>query len=106
MKKQNKDIRLTMRLTQEQYDSIKARADIAQMTPSSYARAAAMRHKVIVVDGLKEITHELKGIGRNLNRLTILANENRFTSPDLSSMVTALENIYSQLSELAGQEKR
>ena len=65
--KQNKDIRVTVRLTPEQYASISARAETAQMTPSAYIRAAAMRHRVVVVDGLRELTHELKGLGRNLN---------------------------------------
>lgn len=70
--KQNKEIRITIRLTPEQYDSILGRAETAQMPVSSYIRAAAMRHKVVVVDGLKAFVHELKGIGRNLNQLTIL----------------------------------
>lgn len=70
---QNKDIRVTVRLTPEQYESIRNRAASAMMTPSAYIRAAAMRHKVTVIPGLKEISHELKGIGRNLNQLTLLA---------------------------------
>ena len=104
--KQNKDIRITVRLTPEQYESICARAETAQMTPSAYIRAAAMRHKVVVIDGLKEFTHELKGLGRNLNRLTVLANEGRFNSPDLSDMVQKLDAIYSQLYILSKQELR
>ena len=58
--KQNKDIRITIRLTPEQYKSIRARAETAQMTPSAYIRAAAMRHRIVVVDGLKELTYELQ----------------------------------------------
>lgn len=61
-----KEIRITFRVTPEQYDSIAARAETAQMSVGAYVRAAAMRHRVVVVDGLKEMTHELKGIGRNL----------------------------------------
>lgn len=104
--KQKKDQRITIRLNPEQYESICAKAETAHMTPSAYIRAAAMRHKVVVVDGLKEFTHELKGVGRNLNRLTILANEGRFSSPDLSGMVDGLRRIYCGLVELAEQEKR
>ena len=104
--KQKKDQRITIRLNPEQYESICAKAETAHLTPSAYIRAAAMRHKVVVIDGLKEFTHELKGMGRNLNRLTILANEGRFLSPDLSRMPDALENIYVKLGELVGQEKR
>lgn len=101
-----KEIRITFRVTPEQYDSIAARAETAQMSVGAYVRAAAMRHKVVVVDGLKEMTHELKGIGRNLNQLTILANEGRITSVGLGETMRALENNYIALSELAGQERR
>lgn len=103
--KQKKETRVTIRLTAEQYESICARAEAAHMTPSTYIRAAAMRHKVVVIDGLKEFTHELKGMGRNLNQLTILANEGRFSSLDLSGMVKGLDHIYIGLLELAEQEK-
>lgn len=101
-----KEIRITFRVTPEQYDSIAARAETAQMSVGAYVRAAAMRHKVVVVDGLKEMTHELKGIGRNLNQLTILANEGRITLVDLGETMRALEQNYIALSELAGQERR
>ena len=101
----NKDIRLTIRLTPEQYDSICARAEKAQMTPSAFVRAAAMRHRVTVIDGLKEFTHELKGIGRNLNHLTVLANEGHVTEVNLSSAMKTLGEIYDRLSELTEQEK-
>ena len=104
--KQNKDIRVTVRLTPEQYAGICARAETAQMAPSAYIRAAAMRHRVVVVDGLKELTHELKGLGRNLNQLTMLAHQGRFSAPDLHGMVRTLERVYDRLDELAGQERR
>ena len=101
-----KENRITVRFTDEQIKTINEKAEAAQMTPSAYIRAAAMRHKVVVVDGLREMTHEVRGIGRNLNQLTILANEGRFTSPDLSKMVEKLDKIYGQLYILSDQERR
>lgn len=55
----NKDIRITFRVTPEDYERIKTKADQAHMSVSAYVRAAALRHKVVVVEGLKEQTHEL-----------------------------------------------
>ena len=101
-----KENRITVRFTDEQIKTINEKAASAQMTPSAYIRAAAMRHKVTVVEGLREIVHEVRGTGRNLNQLTILANEGRFTSPDLSKMVEKLDNIYGQLYILSDQERR
>ena len=103
---QTKDIRITVRLTPEQYESICARAETAQMTPSTYIRAAAMRHKVVVVDGLKEFTHEMKGIGRNLNQLAIRVHEGTVTAPKLDATFDMLEKIYERLGQLTEQEKR
>ena len=104
--KQNKDVRLTMRLTPEQYESICQRAETAQMTPSAYARAAAMRHKVTVVPGLKELTHELKAIGRNINQLTVLAHEGRVQVARLDETYEKLGLVFLALRDLAEQENQ
>ena len=103
--KQNKDLRLTIRLTPEQYESITSRAETAQLSPSAYVRAAAMRHRVVVVNGLPEITHELKAIGRNLNQLTVLANMGRVSEIRLGDTLTELGKVYQALQALAQQEQ-
>ena len=104
--KQNKDIRLTIRLTPEQHESICSRAEVAQMTPSAFVRAAAMRHKVTVVPGVKEMTHELKAIGRNLNQLAILSHEGKVQFARLDEVYEKLSLVYIALRDLAEQESR
>ena len=103
--KQKKEIRITLRLTPEQYETIVSKADTAQMSVSAYVRAAALRHRVVVVDGLREITHELKGIGRSLNQLTVLCNMGRIKEVCLGDARQALSQIYLKLRELAEQER-
>ena len=104
--KQNKELRMTIRLTPDEYESICSRAASAMMTPSAYVRAAAMRHKITVIPGLKELTHELKGIGRNLNQLTILAHAGVIQSIDLTETERRLVQVYIAVSELAAKERR
>ena len=104
--KQKKENRITLRLTKEQYDSIAAKAEAAQMPVGAYVRAAAVRHKVPVVDGLPEITRELKAIGRNINQLTVLANMGKINAADLSHTTEALYGIYGQIGTLIQKEDR
>jgi len=104
--KQKKEIRITLRLTKEQYESIAARADMAQMPMGAYVRAAAMRHRVVVVNGLPEITRELKGIGRNLNQLTVLANMDRVAEVNLGEATATLAALYNKVQALSQQEER
>ena len=103
--KQKKEVRITLRLTQGQYDSIAAKAETAQMPVGAYVRAAALRHRVVVIDGLKEITHELKGIGRSINQLVVLCNMGRIKEVHLGDAWQALSQIYLKLRELAEQER-
>lgn len=103
--KQKKEVRITLRLTQEQYDSIAAKAETAQMPVGAYVRAAALRHRVAVIDGLKEITHELKGIGRSINQLVVLCNMGRIKEVHLDDAWQTLSQVYLKLRELAEQER-
>ena len=104
--KQKKEVRITLRLTQEQYDSIAAKAETAQMPVGAYVRAAALRHRVVVIDGLKEITHELKGIGRSINQLVVLCNMGRIKEAHLGHAWQTLSQVYLQLQELTDREVR
>ena len=104
--KQNKDIRLTIRLTPEQYESICSRAETAQMTPSAFIRAAAMRHKVTVVPGLKDVTHELKSIGRNINQLAVLVHEGKVQIASFDEVCEKLGLLFLAVRRLAEQENQ
>ena len=101
-----KEKRITLRLTPEQYEAIQSKADTAQMSTGAYVRTAALRHRVVVIGGLKEFTHELKGIGRNLNQLVVLSNMGKIQDVYLGETMEALGQIYCQLRELAELEKR
>ena len=103
--KQKKEVRITLRLTREQYDSITAKAETAQVPVGAYVRAAALRHRVVVIDGLKEITHELKGIGRSINQLVVLCNMGRIKEVHLDDAWQTLSQVYLKLRELAEQER-
>ena len=104
--KSAKEKRITVRLTPEQYESIRGKAEEAMMTPSAFLRAAGMRHRIVVIPGVRELTHELKGIGRNLNQLVILSHEGRISRVDLTGVTAALEKIYEKLTVLMTLENR
>lgn len=104
--REKKERRVSVRMTEEQYKSIESKADTAQMSVATYIRAAALWHKITVVEGLPEITHELKGIGRNINQVVTLAHQGRIKTVYLEDTVTALARIYNKLSGLADGECR
>ena len=56
--------------------------------------------KIIVNEELRELNRELKYQGNNLNQLTRLAHQNRFSSVDLSQLLSVYRKI---LAALGGQ---
>lgn len=104
--KQKKEKRITLRLTPEQYEKIRFKAETAHMSIGAYVRAAALKHRVVVIDGLEEITHELKGIGRSINQLAVLSNMGRIKEMHLREVWQMLSRIYLELQKLTEQEKR
>ena len=103
---EKKEYRITVRLSPEELKSIEAKAETAHMALSTYIRACALRHKVVVVEGVKECASELKAIGRNLNQLTVLAHEGRIQLVNLEGVESALEKNYIGIQQLAELERR
>ena len=103
---EKKEYRITVRLSPEELKSIEAKAETAHMALSTYIRACALRHKVVVVEGVKECNSELKAIGRNLNQLTVLAHEGRIQLVNLDGVESALEKSYVGIQRLAELERR
>ena len=69
-----KDIKFSMRMASTGREKIKALAAKAHMSMSDYVTACCLGKRIVVIDEQKELLRQLKGIGSNINRLTVLAN--------------------------------
>ena len=72
----------------------RALAAKAHMSMSDYVTACCLGKWIIVIDEQKELLRQLKGIGSNINRLTVLANMGKV-------QVTGLEKAAGELSEVS-----
>ena len=64
------------------------------MSMSDYVTACCLGKRIVVIDEQKELLRQLKGIGSNINRLTVLANMGKV-------QVTGLEKAVGELSEVS-----
>ena len=70
------------------------------MTITDYLTTCALGKEIVRVAGLDDLLYELKAQGRNLNRLTALANMGRISvlrGDDLVSEYTRLCDLLSEL---------
>ena len=89
-----KDIKFSTRMASTDREKIRALAAKAHMSMSDYVTACCLGKQVVVVDEQKELLRQLKGIGSNINRLTVLANMGKV-------QVIGLDKAAQELSEVS-----
>ena len=89
-----KDIKFSSRMASADREKIRALAAKAHMSMSDYVTACCLGKRIVVIDEQKELLRQLKGIGSNINRLTVLANMGKV-------QVIGLEKAAGELSEVS-----
>ena len=69
-----KDKQFSIRISEQDLDTIRRKAAQAHMTQSDYVTACCLGKRIVIMDGLKEVLRQQKAIGNNLNQLAVLAN--------------------------------
>ena len=89
-----KDIKFSTRMASADREKIKTLAAKAHMSMSDYVTACCLGKRIVVIDEQKELLRQLKGIGSNINRLTVLANMGKV-------QVIGLDKAAQELSEVS-----
>ena len=92
-----KDIKFSTRMASADREKIRALAAKAHMSMSDYVTACCLGKRIVVIDEQKELLRQLKGIGSNVNRLTVLANMGNIGKVQ----VIGLEKAAGELSEVS-----
>ena len=79
MQREKKTEIITLRVTPQTKDRIRAKARELNMTVTDYLCLCGLGKRIVRVDGLDKVLSELKAQGRNLNQLTTLANMGKIT---------------------------
>lgn len=98
--------KITFRVTEKENIKIQKKAKKANMTISEYLRYTSLNKKIIVIEDIKELTKELRGIGNNLNQLTILCHKGKITCPDISETKKKVTEIWHLLNSLTEKIKK
>ena len=89
-----KDIKFSTRMASADREKIRALAAKAHMSMSDYVTTCCLGKRIMVIDEQKELLRQIKGIGSNINRLTVLANMDKV-------QVIGLEKAAGELSEVS-----
>lgn len=95
-----KNRKLSIRISEADWQQVHDKAEQADMTLTEYVTACCLGKQIVVIDGLDEVIHQQKAIGRNLNQLTTLANMGKVKTVYLKELTDAYAQVSFLLSDI------
>ncbi len=92
---------VAMRFRENDYNTIKRKADKANLNFTEFVTKSALNKPITIIDGLGDVLKEQKAIGRNLNQLTTLCNMGKIEYPDLTEMINRYSAVYDCLNDIS-----
>ena len=92
--------RLSIKLTQENFDKIHRKAEQANKNITDYVTTTCLGKEIVIINDLAEVLKELKAVGRNLNQIAVLAHSERITAVNLTGVQEEMVTINSHLKEI------
>ncbi|MDY4784389.1 plasmid mobilization protein [Pygmaiobacter massiliensis] len=96
--------RLSIKLTQEDWDAIHRKAELSNKNLTDYVTTCCLGKEIVVINDLAEVLREQRGISGNLNQLAMLAHRGRITAVGLTEIQSVLMEISDRLKQIL--EKR
>ena len=101
-----KNKRITLRVSETDWQKLHDKADVANMTLTDYLTACGLQKEIVIIDGLDdEVIRQQKGVGRNLNQLTTLANMGKVNVVYLRELTDAYAQVSFLLSEILKRKR-
>lgn len=92
---------IVIRASEKEFERIKSKVAKSKLTQNEYLLKSALDKEIIVIDGIKDLTMELKRIGNNLNQLTRAVHEGKANcSKELSEINEEMKEIWQSLRQL------
>ena len=99
----NKIKRIDLRVSEQELLKIDELAAKAKQSRSEFIIHAALGQQITVVDGGKDIAHQLFKIGSNINQLKILAHQGKINLVYLDKFAGEVNAVWQLLSLSIGQ---
>ena len=100
MQREKKTEIITLRVTPQTKDRIRAKSRDLGLTITDYLCLCGLGKKIVRVDGLDQVLSELKAQGRNFNQLTTLANMGKITVVYGDRLAEGYAQVSEQLRQL------
>lgn len=92
---------IVIRANEKEFEQIKKKVTKSKLTQNEYLLRSALNKEITVIDGIRDLTIDLKRIGNNLNQLTRAVHEGKaHCSKELSEINEEMKDVWQLLRQL------
>ena len=89
-----KDDVILLRCYKKEKEELRKKSKQANMTMSEYIIALSENKKIFIVDGVLELSLEIRRIGNNINQIAMVANSQKFVNEyQLERVINEMEKV-------------
>lgn len=105
MQNRTREKQIVIRMNEKEYAQIKNKVAQSGLKQQDYLIRALTNKKITVIDGIKELTIELKRIGNNVNQIARACNEDRADcKEEIKQVESELSGIWQLLRQLVQKQ--
>ena len=98
MSDKNKNIKIYIRVTEKEKEKISRIAEENNMSRSAYILQCVRQNRIVNLNGVKDIVHQLLKIGANINQIATKANSINYISKDEVKKIQDIQiNIFKMI---------
>ena len=91
---------ITIRVTKQEKESLIKKSQKVEMTLSEYLIEQGLERDIIIIEDVRNLVHELRKIGNNINQLTHLANSGVIRTVYLDEFKEDMKKIWTNLNDI------
>ena len=99
-----KDNVIVIRVTKQEKERLIKRSQEADMTLSEYLIEQGLERDIVIIEDIRNLVHELRKIGNNINQLTHLANSGVIRTVYLDGFKEDMKKIWTGLNDIYNLE--
>lgn len=105
MSDKNKNIKIYIRVTEKEKEKISRIAEENNMSRSAYILQCVRQNRIVNLNGVKDIVHQLLKIGANINQIATKANSINYISKDEVKKIQDIQiNIFKMIDKFIIEE--
>ena len=91
---------ITIRVTKQEKERLIKKSQKVEMTLSEYLIEQGLERDIIIIEDVRNLVHELRKIGNNINQLTHLANSGVIRTVYLDGFKEDMKKIWTGLNDI------